>query len=105
MNDKNNAVVFQIEGSTASYAVKKEEQTAVKDMSALMGIVQVGTAEETRYEEFVNIMRNVPVRLGDKGWNCQNWIVEGMDRLRQAGFSIEPLSWEALTEKLARVQN
>ncbi|KAF8889275.1 hypothetical protein BD779DRAFT_1385310, partial [Infundibulicybe gibba] len=100
------SIAYQVTGSTTTYTIKEPERIDVLYSQTYLGRVKVGYAHkgwhsETHNTSLEKILRNTPVVHGDLGWNCQNWVVAGLCRLREAGYDIMPFSHRGLRAALA----
>lgn len=100
--DNQRATTYQITGSTNTYEIKSPEDVVVARSSSFLGKVDVGQVETSQVDRFWQVLQSVPVKRGDLGWNCQNWIVEGLAALKSQGFEVEELSKDALAARLEK---
>lgn len=66
-----------------------------------MGRVDVGRVESTQEGEFYKILDSVPITRGDVNWNCQNWIILALRKLKDNGYDVDVYTKEELAAKLA----
>ncbi|KAF9052470.1 hypothetical protein BDZ89DRAFT_1056820 [Hymenopellis radicata] len=100
---------YQISGGTETYEIKMPEHTDLIETPTYMGRAYVGRVDRNKIEGCENSLRsildNTPVTLGDLNWNCQNWVVEGLQRMRGAGHSnVEDVSLEGLRGQLDKAR-
>jgi hypothetical protein len=103
-------VAFQLTGSTNTYEIKQPQEIELLCSTTYMGSIKVGTvhgdyafgAESTALR---TIIQHTPVVRGDLNWNCQNWVVAALKRLKDAGHSIlVEISIGGLQAQLSQVQ-
>lgn len=103
-------IAFQVTGSTNTYEIKQPEEVELLRLTTYMGNIKVGTV----YRDYAfgedstalfAIIQNTPVVRGNRNWNCQNWIVDALKRLKDAQHNIsEEISLEGLQAQLSRAQ-
>lgn len=91
---------YQISGGTETYEIKDPEVTDLLDTPTYMGRVFVGKVNKNRIngddQSLWAILGSTPVTLGNLDWNCQNWVVEGLQRMKRLGHAVEDVSLEGL---------
>jgi hypothetical protein len=97
---------YQIEGSTQTYKVKAPQEVRVLDSDTYMGSVKVGCIDTgltfgSDPRSLHTILMNNPVVKGDLQWNCQNWVVGGLERLKGAQHDINQVTVQGLQNALA----
>ncbi|KAF8889298.1 hypothetical protein BD779DRAFT_1439358 [Infundibulicybe gibba] len=102
-------VAYQISGSTKTYAVKEPEKIKVDGSRTYLGRVKVGRVQKewvagTGRNSLPTILQETPVVTGNLGWNCQNWVIAGLQRLREAGHDIKQFSLQDLQVALSTAQ-
>ena len=100
-------MAYQIEGSTSTYDVKQPQEIDVQASNTYMGSVEVGhirkdTAFGSEPDSPHNILMETPVVRGDPGWNCQDWVISALGRLRKARHSIHGVTLQGLQNQLAQ---
>ncbi|KAG2008337.1 hypothetical protein CC2G_013777 [Coprinopsis cinerea AmutBmut pab1-1] len=96
-NDKMSpGVVYEVTGSTDSYTLKKPETVTPGKASSFMGMIAVGMVPVHQIDNIDNILRNTPVKTGDKTWHCQHWVMAALYNLRAAGFAVTPVDRDQL---------
>ncbi|KAK0235977.1 hypothetical protein EDD85DRAFT_623142 [Armillaria nabsnona] len=106
---KMTGIAYQISGGTETYEVKPPEGVDLLDTPTYMGRVKVGkvTSNMVHGDNGVVslgfILTRTPVVLGNVHWNCQNWVAEGLKRLKDAHHSIDDDSLESLQRRLSSV--
>jgi hypothetical protein len=101
-------VAYQITGSTTTYEVKEPEEVRLLQSKSFMGCVEVGSMKKghafgTERTSAESIIRETEVVKGNIRWNCQNWVVAALRRLRDAQYDISDVSLEGLQDQLAQV--
>jgi len=87
----------------------KTEEVDLLHSNTYMGSVKVGTVHKDRTFRaddiaLATIVQRTPVVRGNLNWNCQNWVVAALERLKDAGHGISEVSAEELQGKLVQVQ-
>jgi hypothetical protein len=103
-------VAFEVTGSTTTYEVKQPEEVQLLNSQSYMGRIKVGTVHIDRafgIEDTAavgTIIQSTPVVRGSLNWNCQNWVVAALKRLRDAQYDISEQSVEVLQTQFSQVQ-
>ena len=58
-----------------------EEATGAVEASGML-LVRITIAKVARRELLMSILRGVPVKQGEPGWNCVAWVREALDEIR-----------------------
>jgi hypothetical protein len=100
---------YQIEGSTNTYSVKQPEEINLLSSNAYMGSVRVGCIHKDwafgpEPTSLNSILMGIPTLRGSTGWNCQNWVVSGLGKLRDAQHSIDQVTLQDLQSALAQAK-
>ncbi|KIJ64529.1 hypothetical protein HYDPIDRAFT_89909 [Hydnomerulius pinastri MD-312] len=93
-------VAYQITGSTTTYEMKEPEVVQHLRSQSYLGRVDVGTIDAARRDEFLQVLKDVNVKRGDIGWNCQNWVIDALSALKAKGFSVQELTLQDLASRL-----
>jgi len=51
-----------------------------------------------------SILMGTPVVRGEIGWNCQNWVISGLQNLRTARHSVKDITLQELQNALAQAK-
>lgn len=86
------AVLYQVSGSTYTYEYAKPLSLNLREDPTFMGNVHAGYLSGDQRDQVDAILSEVPVVHGDLGWNCQNWVVTGLQALANAGFDVKTYS-------------
>lgn len=108
-SSKLKGVAFQITGSTNTYEVKQPEEVELLHSNTYMGSVSVGTVHRdyafgAEGTALATIVQRTPVVRGNLNWNCQNWVVAALKRLKDAQYDISEVSVEELQTQFTQVQ-
>ncbi|KAG8992466.1 hypothetical protein FRB90_001004 [Tulasnella sp. 427] len=101
--DQNNAIAYQITGSSTTYEVKAPETVKPEQLPTLLGMVQIGEIATSQANRVWEVLQNVPVTRNVRTWNSQDWVVLGLGALKSAGLAVDALSKEELLAKLDKV--
>ncbi|KAF8889297.1 hypothetical protein BD779DRAFT_1785431 [Infundibulicybe gibba] len=101
-------VAYQVTGSTLTYSVKQPESIKLLETQEYLGRVLVGKVHQDwvsgpESTSLSTILQDTPVDKGNLRWNCQNWVVDGLQRLRDADHPITGYSLEELQLALSAV--
>lgn len=58
------------------------EEMEVRIQATQMVLVRITVAKIENRDRVVNILRNVPIRQGEPGWNCVGWVKEALELLK-----------------------
>lgn len=76
------------------------EERAVTMMSTQMILVRVLLAKIENKDKLVQILRQIPIRQGQEGWNCVFWVKEALENLERSkgvvGTSV--IEWESVRD-------
>jgi hypothetical protein len=103
-------VAYQLTGSTETYEIKQPEEIWLLGSRTYMGNIKVGTvygdyAFGVESAALCTIIQHTPLVRGDLNWNCQNWVVAALKRLKDAQHNISgEISIRELQAQFAEVQ-
>lgn len=102
-------MAFQITGSTNTYEVKQPEEVELLHSNTYMGSVSVGTVHRdyafgAEGTALATIVQRTPVVRENLNWNCQNWVIAALKRLKDAQYDISEVSVEELQTQFTQVQ-
>jgi hypothetical protein len=103
-------VAFQVTGSTNTYEVKQPQEIELLCSMTYMGNIKVGTvygdyAFGAESMALCTIIQHTLVVRGDFNWNCQNWVVAALKRLKDAQHNISvEISIGGIQAQFAQVQ-
>jgi hypothetical protein len=112
-----NALIYQVSGSTETYEYSKPLLLDLKQDKTFLAHIPVGyirldQAEETdtMKEDEVKanvdaILSEVPITRGSSQWNCQNWVVAGLQVLADAVFDIKTYSQQEMLQMFKDAEN
>lgn len=78
---------YQLRGMPGSFYYPGEEILDLSELGSKNGELEVGKVPEQKLVLFKEILEKLPV-VNDESltWNCQNWSISALDKLRDAGF-------------------
>jgi hypothetical protein len=76
----------------------EERESTMKSTSMLLVRVMVGKVENTAW--LVEILRRVPIRQGEPGWNCVAWVKEALGFLAadEKTIGTSELDWKKIRD-------
>lgn len=76
------------------------EELTVSMLTTQMILVRVVLAKVENVEKLVQLLRQIPIRQGEEGWNCVYWVKEALAQVEKSkgvvGTSV--LDWETLRD-------
>ena len=94
------AITYQLTGSTNTYELKEPEEIEILESQTYLGRVVVGTIDTAKQGQLLNLLKKVPITRGNLQWNCQNWIAEALQALKENGFDVVTLNHKDLHTSL-----
>lgn len=87
----------RVEGGSEWYYEERECQLAPTSM--LLVRVLVGKVEQG--DRLKAILRSIPIRQGQPGWNCVGWIKEALEKIKADGRVVgtSVLDWETVDKE------
>ena len=59
--------------------------------------LEIGEVADSQLEEFHRILTRIPIEKNESSrWNCQDWALDGLDSLKEAGFVWDHITGEAI---------
>lgn len=81
---------FQLRGMPGGFHYSAEETMDITKSGSQKAELEVGSVPVEKYERFKQLLEEVPIdNVESSGWNCQNWSLTALDRLRAEGFIAE----------------
>jgi len=67
------------------------------------GCVHVGNAKEEELPMIKDVLSRVQVYRGREDWNCQNWVLSAVERLKQCGCICGNVTGNAIRNELEQI--
>ncbi|KAE8352764.1 hypothetical protein BDV28DRAFT_157606 [Aspergillus coremiiformis] len=77
--------ILQVRGSDRRFRYEPEDRDA-RDLDGLDELIFLCDVDEEKTRRVRRVASMVPVRSEVHGWNCQDWVMEVLDRLEEEGF-------------------
>jgi len=78
-------ICFQVTGNTINFQFSCTEECMEVLADEYRGCLHVGDAKEEELSAVKDILSRVQVYRGREDWNCQNWVLAAVERLKQWG--------------------
>lgn len=66
----------------------KYEEVPISLLATQMLLVRIMIAKIENHDRLLQIMRGIPVRAGEEGWNCVGWVKEALLELQRDGHTL-----------------
>ncbi|KAF5024780.1 hypothetical protein F66182_3158 [Fusarium sp. NRRL 66182] len=87
---------IQVEVRGAFY-YKGPEEVDLARSGSLKEELEVGEVDSSMLNRIHEILKDLSIdTVEHSGWNCQNWALEGFEKLKEEGFAYDYLTAEAL---------
>ena len=82
----------------SSEFIYDEFSTPLRAIDMLLVRLMIGKVE--RRDRLVSILRSVPIRQDEEGWNCVGWVKEALESLRadESAMGKSTLEWQAVRD-------
>jgi len=84
-DDSGNERIFEALGSTGINFTYHTRAVDLDKSASLTRLVKIGRIEADVWPETPEVFKSVPMSRAS-GWNCQNWVREGIDKLREKDY-------------------
>ena len=76
-----------------------EQDIPLTPIGMLLVRIMIGKVEDKT--RLVDVLRNTPIRQGQPGWNCVNWVKEVLEGLKAGGkvMGTSVLEWERVRDE------
>ncbi|TVY47527.1 hypothetical protein LOCC1_G003694 [Lachnellula occidentalis] len=76
------------------------EERDVGLLATSMQLVRIMIGKIEKMDRLVSILRRVPIRQGQRGWNCVSWVKEALESLNADGKALgtSVTAWQAVRD-------
>lgn len=93
----NIGVAHQLRGMPGGFYYPGPEDTDLWRSERPKHELEIGEVETSQLEEFHDILARVPIEKNESSrWNCQDWTLDGLISLKEAGFVWDHITGEAM---------
>ena len=64
------------------------EERPVSLQATNMLLVRITIGKVEKMDRLVNILRSIPIRQGEQGWNCVSWVREALEAVQADGKAL-----------------
>jgi hypothetical protein len=101
---KNLGIAHQLRGMPGGFYYKGPEQVDLAKSGSLKEELEVGEVDESMLNRVHEILSDVRIdTVESSGWNCQDWALDGFERLKEEGFVYSYHTPDALKNWLKEV--
>jgi len=94
---RNLGIAHQLRGMPGNFYYKGPEQVDLNKSGSRKEELEVGEVEESKLDRIHEILKEILIDGSESsGWNCQNWALDGLEKLREEGFIYSYLTKDAL---------
>lgn len=94
---KNLGIAHQLRGMPGGFTYKGPEDVDLAKSGSLKEELEIGEVDDAKLDEVHMILKDIWIdSVESSGWNCQNWALDGLEKLRQKGFVYDYLTQEAV---------
>lgn len=84
MDDENGERIYEALGSTGSSFRYHTKSDCIEMSEQLYRTIKIGRIEADVWPEVADLLARVPMSNA-RGWNCQNWVMQGIAALKKEG--------------------
>lgn len=85
MDDENGERIYEALGSTGSSFRYHTKSDRIERSEQLYRTIKIGRIEADVWPEVADLLARVPMSNA-RGWNCQNWVMQGIAALKKEGY-------------------
>ncbi|CAK7263821.1 hypothetical protein SEPCBS57363_000750 [Sporothrix epigloea] len=103
--EKNQGIVHQLRGMPGGFYYRGPEDLDLNKSGTLKEQLEVGEVDDSRLSRVHDILKDVRIETNESStWNCQNWTLDGFEKLKAEGFAYDYLTAEAIKHWLREGQ-
>ncbi|KAG2008336.1 hypothetical protein CC2G_013776 [Coprinopsis cinerea AmutBmut pab1-1] len=88
--------VYEVIGSPRRYDINGPEQVVPGKAKTFKGMKTLGTIPASQLNQVEELLLNTSLEQKNRNWHCQHWVIAALDKLREAGFDITPITHDGL---------
>ncbi|KAK3940147.1 hypothetical protein QBC46DRAFT_386097 [Diplogelasinospora grovesii] len=94
---KNLGIAHQLRGMPGAFYYKGPEEVDLAKSGSRKEQVEIGEVDDSKLDRVHEILKGVRIdTVESSGWNCQNWALDGFEKLKEAGFVWDSFTLEVL---------
>jgi hypothetical protein len=95
--DESRGIAHQLRGMPGGFHYPGPEGLDLTTSEPPRDILELGEIDESKLDRIHGILKDLRIETSESsGWNCQNWALSGLDRLRTEGFVYDHFTQEAV---------
>lgn len=80
--------IYHVKGSQAQWKYEALADISYTSPANWAGSFEVGTIRHDQMNMLAEVLAGVPLKMGDSNWNCQDWVLNGLQLLKKRGIAI-----------------
>jgi hypothetical protein len=93
--EKNLGIAHQLRGMPGNFRYNGPEEVDLNKSSSLKTELQIGEVDAARLDSLYNCLKECRIDQSESsGWNCQDWALDGLEKLKAEGFVYEEYTQE-----------
>ncbi|KAJ9130692.1 hypothetical protein NKR23_g12089 [Pleurostoma richardsiae] len=94
---QNLGIAHQLRGMPGAFYYKGPEEVDLAKSGSRKEELELGEVDDSELGRVHEILSQVRIdTVESSGWNCQDWALDGLERLKEEGFIYEYLTGEAV---------
>jgi hypothetical protein len=90
-------IMHQLRGMPGNFYYNGVEQVDFDKSDPRKEEVEVGEVEDSKLDRIHEILKEIRIEYCESsGWNCQDWMLDGLEKLKEEGFIHDYLTKDAL---------
>ncbi|EPE04408.1 hypothetical protein F503_01412 [Ophiostoma piceae UAMH 11346] len=95
--NSNLGIAHQLRGMPGAFYYQGPEKVDLSKSGSLKEELEVGEVDDAKLGKVHELLKDVTIdNVESSGWNCQDWALAGMEKLKAEGFVYDYLTAEAL---------
>ena len=94
---KNLGIAHKLRGMPGAFYYKGPEEVDLEKSGSRKEELEIGEVDMSKSDRAYEILKQLRIDTDESsGWNCQNWALEGFEKLKAEGFVYDHLTREAV---------
>jgi hypothetical protein len=90
-------ITHQLRGMPGGFYYKGPEDADLEKSGSRKEELEVGEVDESKLDKIHEILKELRIdTVESSGWNCQDWALDGFEKLKEEGFIYDYLTREAV---------
>lgn len=90
-------IAHQLRGMPGAFYYRGPEEVDLAKSGSLKEELEVGEVDESSFDKIHEILKDLEIDTSESsGWNCQNWALNGLEKLKEEGFIYDHMTTDVV---------